>query len=201
MIKQKRIVFSLLLDLFLILVSVYFAFWSIYPGRFYFTSEILITMILITTSYYFFATVFKLYRCVGGGMDLFTIITITKVTTFSFLFNIFIELFIVNYGHEKVIFVSYFFYTMLASVFRLLVPFGNKLTKKPGKIRTMVIGAGIEGMLVVKYLQLSSGTDLKPVVFIDDDPLKQNTILLGIEVIGGKVYLASKKCIKRQSKM
>lgn len=119
-------------------------------------------------------------------MDLFTIITITKVTTFSFLFNIFIELFIVNYGHEKVIFVSYFFYTMLASVFRLLVPFGNKLTKKPGKIRTMVIGAGIEGMLVVKYLQLSSGTDLKPVVFIDDDPLKQNTILLGIEVIGGK---------------
>lgn len=67
MIKQKRIVFSLLLDLFLILVSVYFAFWSIYPGRFYFTSEILITMILITTSYYFFATVFKLYRCVGGN--------------------------------------------------------------------------------------------------------------------------------------
>jgi FlaA1/EpsC-like NDP-sugar epimerase len=50
--------------------------------------------------------------------------------------------------------------------------------------RTLIIGAGDAGALVVRELQKSSQLNLIPVGFLDDDPAKQRHALYGVMVIG-----------------
>ena len=50
--------------------------------------------------------------------------------------------------------------------------------------RTLVIGAGDTGALVVRELQKSSQLNLAPVGFLDDDPGKQRHSIYGVRVIG-----------------
>jgi FlaA1/EpsC-like NDP-sugar epimerase len=57
--------------------------------------------------------------------------------------------------------------------------------------RTLVIGAGDAGALVVRELQKSSQLNLVPIGFLDDDPAKQNHQIYGISVIGKVEKIAS----------
>jgi FlaA1/EpsC-like NDP-sugar epimerase len=50
--------------------------------------------------------------------------------------------------------------------------------------RTLVVGAGDAGALVVRELQKSSQLNLTPVGFLDDDPAKQKHTIYGVTVIG-----------------
>ena len=50
--------------------------------------------------------------------------------------------------------------------------------------RTLIVGAGDTGALVVRELQKSSQLNLTPVGFLDDDPGKQKHTIYGVTVIG-----------------
>ena len=50
--------------------------------------------------------------------------------------------------------------------------------------RTLIIGAGDAGALVVRELQKTSQLNLSPVGFLDDDPAKQKHVIHGVTVIG-----------------
>lgn len=57
--------------------------------------------------------------------------------------------------------------------------------------RTIIIGAGDAGVLVVRELQKSSQLNLLPVGFLDDDPAKQKHSIHGVTVIGAVNDLAA----------
>lgn len=57
--------------------------------------------------------------------------------------------------------------------------------------RTLIIGAGDAGALVVRELQKSSQLNLIPIGFLDDDQAKQNHQIYGISVIGKVNKIAS----------
>lgn len=50
----------------------------------------------------------------------------------------------------------------------------------------LIVGAGNAGALVVKELKQSTDSELYPVAFIDDDPLKQNLEVMGLPVAGSR---------------
>ncbi len=50
--------------------------------------------------------------------------------------------------------------------------------------RVLVVGAGDAGALVVREMQRSSVLDLKPVGFVDDDPIKQGQRIHDVPVLG-----------------
>ena len=52
--------------------------------------------------------------------------------------------------------------------------------------RTMLIGAGAGGALVLRELRRSQFSRNNVVCIIDDDPLKQGSYLLGVKVVGGR---------------
>ena len=52
--------------------------------------------------------------------------------------------------------------------------------------RTMLIGAGAGGALVLRELRRSQLSQNNVVCIIDDDPLKQGSYLLGVKVVGGR---------------
>lgn len=60
-----------------------------------------------------------------------------------------------------------------------------------GARRTLVIGAGDTGALVVRELQKSPQLNLTPVGFLDDDPAKQKHTIYGVSVIGTMDDLAA----------
>jgi UDP-GlcNAc:undecaprenyl-phosphate GlcNAc-1-phosphate transferase len=50
--------------------------------------------------------------------------------------------------------------------------------------RVAVYGAGAGGHLLVREMRANRGWNLQPVVFLDDDPLKRNRLILGVPVRG-----------------
>lgn len=52
--------------------------------------------------------------------------------------------------------------------------------------RTMLIGAGSAGAVILKELERSPESENKVVCIIDDDPRKHGTYLLGVPVVGGR---------------
>ncbi len=57
---------------------------------------------------------------------------------------------------------------------------------KEGRQRTMLIGAGQAGALVLREFRNSSFSKNKVVCIIDDDPMKLGRQLLGVRVVGGR---------------
>jgi len=55
---------------------------------------------------------------------------------------------------------------------------------------TMLIGAGHEGLLVAKELEARPQLGMRPVGFLDDDPLKLGTMVHGVPVVGKTAQLA-----------
>lgn len=59
------------------------------------------------------------------------------------------------------------------------------LTRLTYNKRTLIIGAGSAGIMVVRQLLKNKESDLQPVGFIDDDVKKHHLDILGIPVLGG----------------
>ncbi|MBQ3215966.1 MAG: polysaccharide biosynthesis protein [Oscillospiraceae bacterium] len=60
---------------------------------------------------------------------------------------------------------------------------------KEGRQRTMLIGAGQAGALVLREFRNSSFSKNKVVCIIDDDPMKLGRQLMGVRVVGGREYI------------
>jgi FlaA1/EpsC-like NDP-sugar epimerase/lipopolysaccharide/colanic/teichoic acid biosynthesis glycosyltransferase len=50
--------------------------------------------------------------------------------------------------------------------------------------RVLIVGAGESGRMVVREIRANSQLRMKPTVFVDDDPLKVNTYIEGLPVLG-----------------
>jgi FlaA1/EpsC-like NDP-sugar epimerase len=66
-------------------------------------------------------------------------------------------------------------------------------------VPTMLIGAGRAGVLVAKELAGRPDLGMRPVGFIDDDPVKLGTVVHGVPVVGGTEDLAE-LCFRRGAK-
>jgi FlaA1/EpsC-like NDP-sugar epimerase len=51
--------------------------------------------------------------------------------------------------------------------------------------RVLLIGAGRAGMIAAKEIQSVGNSDLQIVGFVDDDPIKQGSVIQGVKVLGG----------------
>ena len=58
------------------------------------------------------------------------------------------------------------------------------------KKRTMVIGAGAAGAMVIREFNYSEKSENKPVCVLDDDPAKVGTFLRGVRVVGTTAQIA-----------
>ncbi|WP_105618942.1 nucleoside-diphosphate sugar epimerase/dehydratase [Vallitalea okinawensis] len=68
-------------------------------------------------------------------------------------------------------------------IYRRIIKAYN-LNTKVNMQRTLIIGAGAGGVLLLRELNKSDKTDFKPVAFIDDDPMKLGKYIYGLRVEG-----------------
>lgn len=65
------------------------------------------------------------------------------------------------------------------------------------KRRSLIIGAGDAGAMVIKELKDNPNSDYEPVAVIDDDPYKLRKRLYGVKVVGGRDKITSAVINKR----
>ena len=84
-------------------------------------------------------------------------------------------------------------FTMLLFIFTIIVRYSYRAIRRfrlyfigTPQIRTMVIGAGEAGALILREFRRSRFSQNKVVCVVDDDPLKKGRQLMGVPIVGGR---------------
>jgi FlaA1/EpsC-like NDP-sugar epimerase len=137
---------------------------------------------------------FQIYRFSWSYVGLYEVLKIAKILTLCSLILSTIVLFLTYEeafrGFSRSIF-------LIDYILSLIMIGGSRISKRVylhGKKyplveqkRTLIIGAGNVGELIVRDMRRTKGTPYLPVAFIDDDPLKRKVMIHGIEVVGNRM--------------
>ncbi|MFI8706586.1 polysaccharide biosynthesis protein [Bacillus sp. NPDC077411] len=184
---RQRLSLLLLMDSLIVLGAIYFSYFFVNGSFRVITLTSVISSITLLLSHHFFAFLYKLYKkaweyaSIGELLIIFKAITLTIVTT------AFVQKIVIHEVYFRLLAVTWMIHILLIGGSRFIwrmfrdAYFKNDDTKK----RTLIIGAGSAGTMVVRQLLQNNDTELLPVAFIDDNVKKHNLDILGIPVIGG----------------
>ena len=148
--------------------------------------EIGTTVLSIMISYHFLSFLLNLYNKSWEYSSIGELLIILKVVSLSivtaaimhqlFLQEIYIRLLVVSWLLQLFLIGGTRF---CGRIFR-----DSFVHLDVNKKKTLIVGAGSAGTMVVRQLQKSKDTDLLPVAFIDDDRKKHKLDILGVPVVG-----------------
>lgn len=188
-IKNNRydyIVYDIITSIVMVFASIMLRYDFIYPNE---TPYLAPTLAISTLSIVLLSVMFGSYRVelrFFGFSELFRQFIISFLTGFIlFLVKIF-EIYEVA-GSVTVIYCGLYF--SMSCAIRGIPRFGKWLsTQKAGfsgtATRTLVIGGGHTGAMLIKHMQHSVAENLYPVGIIDDDPKKVGKKVAGVKVLG-----------------
>ncbi len=141
----------------------------------------------------------RLYNSLWRYASLTELVNILVGSAASVLFNV-----IVYYFSLKPMFRSYYiFYGIVLATCLFVSRFGYRFFRNLYRARmhgahmrrTMIIGAGEAGNMVMRELASSDKLDAKVYCIIDDDERKQDTYIRGVKVVGGRERILD--CVRK----
>ncbi|MCK4781657.1 polysaccharide biosynthesis protein [Candidatus Parcubacteria bacterium] len=199
--SETRALFFVVSDIVLISLSVYLAFVLRFDGKI--PSQYLVkldsfscveTVIILSLVFYLFAFYFfKLYFFSWSYVSVQELISLIKAASLGFLFliisfYIFKKELIFQSFPRSTFFISYFLILLFCGGLRfskrIYLQFFQERAQKE-KNPTLIIGAGDAGEQILRSILSSPLSPYSPVGFIDDDKLKQGSLIHGIKVLGG----------------
>ncbi|MGJ7911432.1 polysaccharide biosynthesis protein [Neobacillus sp. LXY-1] len=184
---RQRLSLFLLIDSFIVLTAIYFSRFLV-NGTFYvITFPMVISSIVILASHYYLSFRIHLYKKAWEYASIGELLSILKVVTLSIIVAASAQAIIFHEIFYRLLTVTWLLNMSLigGSRFCLRMFRDSHLQKYESKKRTLIIGAGSAGTMVVRQLQQNSDADLLPIAFIDDDDKKHQLDILGVPVIGG----------------
>jgi FlaA1/EpsC-like NDP-sugar epimerase len=187
-----RMLFFVLGDIVLISVSVWLAFLvrfeGIIPVRYFpnIESIIILLLLVIIPVFYFF----KLYYLSWTYVSTEDLISLVKATGLSFLIVITFFFFLRESSFfsgfpRSTLFISYFLVFLLCGGFRLSKRiYLQAFSEKKGKEKILIVGAGDAGEQILRNILSFNLSPYLPIGFVDDDLLKQGTLIHGLKVLG-----------------
>ncbi len=187
---KKRILFFFISDIILIILSVFFAFLlrfdGVLPDKYLeegiFQNMLALSILFSLPLFY----LFNLYSFSWSFVGITELKSLFKATMLSFLFTSFsIFTFSAFEGFPRsILLISY----ILIFIFLGGIRFSKRIyteafSKKNGKIRTLIIGAGSAGEELLRSI-INGSSDYYPVGFLDDNPLKKGILIHGVRVLG-----------------
>jgi FlaA1/EpsC-like NDP-sugar epimerase len=183
-------------DLFLIIVSVMGSFalrLNVSELPFYFPAMLImcgVALVVKTTTYYYFG----LYRRLWVYASTHELRLITVAVTTASVLSSGVMLILISAGlvlpgmPRSALGIDWLLSLVLIGgsrfALRILAEQSSASHGTKSGRRTLIIGAGDAGALVVRELQKSHQLNLIPVGFLDDDPAKQKHEIYGVPVIG-----------------
>jgi len=199
----KRFLFFFISDAFLIILSLYLAFFF----HFDFTFSIDYGEIVYEVLPFFMVIkfvsliVFRTYRITWRFIGLYDLLNIALAIMFAGLILVSLSLYhnpsfsLPLAGFPKrIIFADCVFSLFLISFLRISKRLYNEVLKKKtapvGGRKTLIVGAGNAGEMILRDMIRQGDSSYFPVCFLDDDSMKVGTYLHGVKVMGTTAILS-----------
>ena len=156
-------------------------------SNFYNFTPLIISTIGLLAGHLFFSFLLNLYKKAWEYASIGELIIILKTVTYSIIAIAAIQFITLQAVYLRALAIIWMINLLVIGGSRFLwrIYRDNYLVQSNTKKRTLIIGAGSAGIMVVRQLQRSEDTDLCPVAFVDDSPIKHHLDILGIPVVGG----------------
>ncbi|OOQ92648.1 polysaccharide biosynthesis protein [Bacillus cereus] len=184
---RKRLSLLILLDSFIVLTAVYLSYWFIHPNVLNkIPTTVIISSITLLCSHHIFAGIYKLYNKAWEYASIGELKQIFKAITFSIIVTAIVQQIIYQDIYVRILAIAWMLHLLLIGGSRFVWRMfrDTYITKAAGKKRTLIIGAGAAGTMVVRQLQHNKEADLYPIAFVDDDRNKQKLEIYNVPVIG-----------------
>ncbi|HHK5532462.1 TPA: polysaccharide biosynthesis protein [Bacillus mobilis] len=183
----KRLSLLILLDSFIVLTAVYLSYWFIHPNVLSkIPTTVIISSITLLCSHHIFAAIYKLYNKAWEYASIGELKQIFKAITLSILVTAIVQQIINHDIYVRILAIAWMLHLLLIGGSRFVWRmFRDTYIAKPtDKKRTLIIGAGSAGTMVVRQLQHNKDADLYPIAFVDDDKNKQKLEIYNVPVVG-----------------
>lgn len=183
----KRVPLLMLLDSVIVLVAIFIGYFILNPYMNIYTMSFLwVSSLTLLCSHHLFAMIYRLYQKVWEYASVGELIAIVKAVTFSIITTAIVQAIVFQNVYIQVLSITWMMHVILigGSRFSWRVYRERFISPDPDKKRTLIVGAGSAGTMVVRQLLKNNGADLYPIAFVDDDPTKIKLQIYGIEVIG-----------------
>ncbi|HDX9671109.1 TPA: polysaccharide biosynthesis protein [Bacillus cereus] len=183
----KRLSLLILLDSFIVLTAVYLSYWFIHPNVLSkIPTTVIISSITLLCSHHIFAAIYKLYNKAWEYASIGELKQIFKAITLSILVTAIVQQVINHDIYVRILAIAWMLHLLLIGGSRFVWRMfrDTYITKATDKKRTLIIGAGSAGTMVVRQLQHNKEADLYPIAFVDDDRNKQKLEIYNVPVVG-----------------
>lgn len=184
---RRRLSLLILLDSFIVLTAVYLSYWFIHPNVLNkIPMTVVISSITLLCSHHVFAAIYKLYNKAWEYASIGELKQIFKAITLSILVTAIVQQIINHDIYVRILAIAWMLHLLLIGGSRFVWRMfrDTYITKATDKKRTLIIGAGSAGTMVVRQLQHNKEADLYPIAFVDDDRNKQKLEIYNVPVIG-----------------
>ncbi|WP_318582275.1 polysaccharide biosynthesis protein [Bacillus paranthracis] len=184
---RKRLSLLILLDSFIVLTAVYLSYWFIHPNVLNkIPATVIISSITLLCSHHIFAAIYKLYNKAWEYASIGELKQIFKAITLSIIVTAIVQQIINHDIYVRILAIAWMLHLLLIGGSRFVWRMfrDTYITKAADKKRTLIIGAGSAGTMVVRQLQHNKETDLYPIAFVDDDRNKQKLEIYNVPVVG-----------------
>ncbi|OQR54354.1 hypothetical protein CDB3_24655 [Bacillus sp. CDB3] len=177
----------ILLDSFIVLTAVYLSYWFIHPNVLNkIPMTVIISSITLLCSHHVFAAIYKLYNKAWEYASIGELKQIFKAITLSILVTAIVQQIINHDIYFRILAIAWMLHLLLIGGSRFVWRMfrDTYISKDANKKRTLIVGAGSAGTMVVRQLLHNKDADLYPIVFVDDDRNKQKLEIYNVPVVG-----------------
>ncbi|MFK4290905.1 polysaccharide biosynthesis protein [Bacillus sp. RC250] len=183
----KRLSLLIFLDSFIVLTAVYLSYWFIHPNVLsQIPMTVIISSITLLCSHHIFAAIYKLYNKAWQYASIGELKQIFKAITLSIIVTAIVQQIINGDIYVRILAIAWMIHMLLIGGSRFVWRMfrDTYIAKDTNKKRTLIIGAGSAGTMVVRQLQHNKEADLYPIAFVDDDKNKQKLEIYNVPVVG-----------------
>lgn len=184
---RRRLSLLILLDSFIVLTAVYLSYWFIHPNVLNkIPATVIISSITLLCSHHIFAAIYKLYNKAWEYASIGELKQIFKAITLSIIVTAIVQQIINHDIYVRILAIAWMLHLLLIGGSRFVWRMfrDTYISKDASKKRTLIVGAGSAGTMVVRQLLHNKEADLYPIVFVDDDRNKQKLEIYNVPVVG-----------------
>ncbi len=165
----------------------YLSYWFVHPNVLSkIPTTVIISSITLLCSHHVFAAIYKLYNKAWEYASIGELKQIFKAITLSIIVTAIVQQIINHDIYVRILAIAWMLHLLLIGGSRFVWRMfrDTYITKATDKKRTLIIGAGSAGTMVVRQLQHNKEADLYPIAFVDDDRNKQKLEIYNVPVVG-----------------
>lgn len=191
--QNQRYILLLVIDSLIVTFSVFLGYYILAPFFLEYNIPTLsVTAVVLLISHHVFAYIFNLYHRAWEYASVRELVSIAQAVTSSILVTYLINLMLFQTSFTRLMIITWMMHLILIGGSRLAWRLNRhriigKSNQKSERVRTLVVGAGKGGQLLIKQMLETPVMNMVPVVAVDDSPSKKRMELAGgIRVEGNR---------------